>query len=105
MKGLCWFFILLTLLPAFLTAAFAAQDGHGGSTEVIALVEPDTVQPSDGTTQPFTAPAPTSDSYAPVGGEPVQTGGAALWIAPVALLLPAALFLIVWAKSGRENKK
>ena len=46
-KGLCLFFILVSLLTT-IPAAVAEQNGHGGTTEVVAhIVEP---------TEPFTEP-------------------------------------------------
>ncbi|MBU5462023.1 hypothetical protein [Lachnoclostridium sp. MSJ-17] len=91
LKGLCIFFMLLSLIAMFVPIAFAAQDGHGGSTEVIARIEAPTEQT---TAQPFTEPLSPTDST------PVQTGGSAIWIILSVVCMAAALLLIYRIRSG-----
>ncbi|MBQ1585971.1 MAG: hypothetical protein II082_01720 [Ruminococcus sp.] len=90
-KGLCLFFMLLSLTALFVPIAFAAQDGHGGSTEVIARVEAPTEQTT--TAQPFTEPVPPADNT------PVQTGSSAFWIIASVICMITAWLLIVRARS------
>lgn len=90
-KGLCLFFMLLSLTALFVPIAFAAQDGHGGSTEVIARVEAPTEQTT--TAQPFTEPVPPADNT------PVQTGSSGFWIIASVICMITAWLLIVRARS------
>ena len=90
-KGLCLFFMLLSLTALFVPIAFAAQDGHGGSTEVIARVEAPTEQTT--TAQPFTEPVPPADNT------PVQTGSSAFWSIASGICMITAWLLIVRARS------
>lgn len=100
LKGLCVIFILLTLMVMMIPVSFAAQDGHGGTTEVIARVEP----PAE--TQPQTeSPAEPSDRpVTPADSHPVQTGEAAAWFVLLILLLSAALLLILRLKIGNQKE-
>lgn len=91
LKGLCIFFMLLSLTAMFVPIAFAAQDGHGGSTEVIAHIESPTEQTA--TAQPFTEPA------SPVDNASTQTGSSAFWIIISAICMITALLLILRLKS------
>lgn len=103
LKGLCVIFILMTLLVMMIPATFAAQDGHGGTTEVIARVEPSGESPP---TQPQTE-SPTEPSDRPVtpaDSSPVQTGEAAAWFVLLLLLLSAAVLLILRLKLGNQKK-
>lgn len=90
-KGLCIFFMLLSLAALFVPIAFAAQDGHGGSTEVIARVEAPTEQTTS--SQPFTEPASPADNT------PVQTGSSMIWIIVSVICMIAALLLIFRLRS------
>ena len=94
LKGLCVIFILLSLLVMMIPATFAAQDGHGGTTEVIAHVEPPTDPPSTDLTEPSTEPFTPADSH------PVQTGEAVAWAAIFLLLLAAVSLLVLRMKKG-----
>ena len=95
LKGLCIFFMLLSLAALFMPIAFAAQDGHGGSTEVIARIEATTEQTTS--SQPFTEPASPADYT------PVQTGSSVFWIIVSVICLISALLLIVSLRS-KPNK-
>ena len=92
-KGLCLFFMLLSLAALFVPITFAAQDGHGGSTEVIARIEAPTEQTTS--SQPFTEPA----SPSPADNTPVQTGSSAFWIIASVICMITAWLLIVRARS------
>ena len=85
MKGLCLLFMLLSLAALLVPIAFAAQDGHGGSTEVIARV--------NASSQPFTEPASPADNT------PVQTGSSGFWIIASVICMTTAWLLIVRARS------
>ena len=91
LKGLCIFFMLLSLAALFMPIAFAAQDGHGGSTEVIARIEAPTEQTTS--SQPFTEPASTADNT------PVQTGSSMIWIIVSVICMIAALLMIFRLRS------
>ena len=69
----------------------AAQDGHGGSTEVIARVNAPTEQTASA--QPFTEPASPADNT------PVQTGSSGFWIIASVICMTTAWLLIVRARS------
>ena len=99
LKGLCVIFILLFLLIMMIPATFAAQDGHGGVTEVIARV----TNPDEEATDP--AQPSTEPSLTPADSQPVQTGETVAWIALLILLLSAVVLLILWLKrDDRSNK-
>lgn len=83
--------MLLSLTALFVPIAFAAQDGHGGSTEVIARVEAPTEQTT--TAQPFTEPVPPADNT------PVQTGSSMIWIIVSVICMIAALLMIFRLRS------
>ena len=104
LKGLCTFFMLLSLLTLFVPIAFAAQDGHGGSTEVIARIAAPTEQPPD--TQPFTEPASQTDGTASSAGNgsPIQTGSSVLWIILSVACMAAALLLIYRLRSDSTHQ-
>ena len=87
--------MLLSLVALFVPIAFAAQDGHGGSTEVIARIEAPTEQTTS--SQPFTEPASPADYT------PVQTGSSVFWIIVSVICLISALLLIVSLRS-KPNK-
>ncbi len=91
LKGLCIFFVLLSLAALFVPIAFAAQDGHGGSTEVIARIEAPTEQTTS--SQPFTEPASPADNT------PVQTGSSMIWIIVSVICMIAALLMIFRLRS------
>ena len=103
LKGLCTFFMLLSLLSLFVPIAFAAQDGHGGSTEVIAHIETSAETSSE--TQPFTEPASQTDGTADTAGDgsPIQTGSPVLWIILSAACMAAALLLIFRMRSEQTK--
>lgn len=103
-KGLCIFLMLLSLVSLFVPIAFAAQDGHGGSTEVIAHIQNPTDQPPE--TQPFTEPASQPDGTpgSPGDGSPVQTGYSVLWLILSAACLAAAILLIVKLRSEQTKE-
>ena len=83
--------MLLSLAALLVPIAFAAQDGHGGSTEVIARVNAPTEQTASA--QPFTEPASPADNT------PVQTGSSMIWIIVSVICLIAALLLIFRLRS------
>ena len=83
--------MLLSLAALLVPIAFAAQDGHGGSTEVIARVNAPTEQTASA--QPFTEPASPADNT------PVQTGSSMIWIIVSVIWLIAALLLIFRLRS------
>ena len=60
-KGLCIFFMLFSVISLFVPIAFSAQNGHGGSTEVIARIEAETEQTSESQSFP-TNPEPSDSS-------------------------------------------
>lgn len=97
LKGVCLFFIMIPLISAIAAIPFAAQSGHGGTTEVLARVE----APTDATqapTQPFTEPSSSQDN------SPVQTGESMIWVAMTALSLVSAMILIIgWRKSDTDR--
>ncbi len=102
LKGLCVIFILLTLMVMMIPVSFAEQDGHGGSTEVIAHVDPpaETQQP-----QTESSAEPSDQPVTPVDSHPVQTGETVAWIVLLILLLSAVVLLILWLKrDDRSNK-
>ena len=103
LKGLCVIFILLTLMVMMIPVSFAAQDGHGGNTEVIAHVEPPTeTQP----TQPQTESSaePSDQPVTPADSHPVQTGETAAWFVLLILLLSAAVLLILRLKIRNQKE-
>ena len=106
LKGLCLFFMLLSLAALLVPIAFAAQDGHGGSTEVIARIHEPTERVTD-ETQPFTEPTSQTDSSSgsASGGTPVQTGYSVLWLILSAACLAAALLLIFRLRSDQNKSK
>ena len=95
LKGLCVIFILSSLVVMMIPGYFAAQDGHGGSTEVIAHVEAQTDPPPTDSVSPT---EPLTEPFTPAGSQPVQTGEVVAWVAFIVLLLSAALLLILRLK-------
>ena len=94
-KGLCVFFMLLSLSLALISPAMA-QSGHGGSTEVIARIEPETTA-ATADTQPLPDSSGTSD------GQPIQTGGTAVWLLISFTAMTGAFLLILGLKSGDSS--
>ena len=83
--------LFLTVLPA----AYA-QSGRGGSTEVRARIEAETV-PTDEPTQPLpTTPEPSDDS-------PVQTGEPLMWCALAVLAAAGGAMVLVWTKNKTKQ--
>ena len=82
-KGLCFFFITISL--------FVAQSGHGGSTEVIARIEPESTAPTQ-ETQPYPIQPEPSDT------RPIQTGEIVTWLAFVLLTVSGMIILLFWIK-------
>ena len=105
MKGLCIFFMLLSLISLFVPIAFAAQNGHGGTTEVIAHIEAPTARSPE--TQPFTEPSSqtVSSSNSASDGSPIQTGSTVLWILLSAACMAAALLLIYGLRREHQKEK
>ena len=85
----------MILTTMFVPIACAAQDGHGGSTEVIARIEASTEQTTSA--QPFTEPASSADNT------PVQTGSSVFWIIVSVICMIAAFLLIVRSRNKNNN--
>ena len=97
-KGLCVFFMLLSLLVLAVPAAASAQSGHGGSTEVIARVEPEATAATE-----ETQPLPTEPE--PADTHPVQTGEVVAWCAVAALVASGAVMLTFGLKSNKDQER
>ena len=95
-KGLCVFFMLFSLFLMTVSTAVSAQSGHGGSTEVRARIEAETVQTAEPTQPLPTTPEPSSDS-------PVQTGEQRAWSAFAVLAILGGAVILVWVKNRTEN--
>lgn len=94
-KGLCVFFMLMILFLTVLPAAYA-QSGHGGSTEVRARIEAETVQTGEPTQPLPTTPEPSGDS-------PVQTGEQIALFALSVLAVAGSAIVLVWMKNRNEH--
>jgi hypothetical protein len=97
-KGLCVFFMLFSLFLLTVSAAVSAQSGHGGSTEVRARIEAETVQTSEATQPLPTAPEP-SDS------NPIRTGELIFRLALIVFFVSGGTMVLVWLKNRSENQK
>lgn len=99
---MCLFFMLLSLMMSAFTLVTGAQSGHGGSTEVIARIEPQTEAPTaaEPTSADETQPLPNQPSSA--DGTPIQTGEAMAWAALIALIV--SVVLIVAFRLNRQNR-
>lgn len=102
-KGLCVIFILLSLLVMMIPSTFAAQDGHGGVTEVIARVEAPAVPQIPTEPQSVSPTEPLSRPVTPADSSPVQTGETVVWIALLLLLSAAVILLILRLRMGNRK--
>lgn len=100
LKGLCVIFILLTLMVMMIPVSFAEQDGHGGSTEVIAHVDP----PAETQPQTESSAEPSDQPVTPADSHPVQTGETVAWLVLLILLLSAVLLLILRLKIRKQKE-
>lgn len=98
--------MLLSLLLSTFTLVSEAQSGAGGTTEVVARIEPPTAQP--GTAQP-TAAQPTAGKSQPSqnqsasGDQPIQTGEAMAWFAIIALIISGVI--VIRLKKADPSKR
>ncbi len=96
-KGLCFFFILIGLFFLPLSSVAFAQSGHGGSTEVIARIEPESTAPTE-ETQPLPTQPEPSDT------RPIQTGEAVMWLAFIILLVTGTFLTVVYLTGTKKEK-
>lgn len=96
-KGLCFFFITISLFVLPLSSVASAQSGHGGSTEVIARIEPESTAPTQ-ETQPYPIQPEPSDT------RPIQTGEIVTWISLVILTASGTVLTVVYL-TGLKNEK
>ena len=104
LKGLCYFFVLFSLLFSAFTLVTEAQSGQGGTTEVIARVEPETdsatEKPQPLPTQPSSSKIEEQQSVS-ADGQAIVTGEAFAWSVIVALVI-SGMFIIVLRRRHRE---
>ena len=104
LKGLCYFFVLFSLLFSVFTLVAEAQSGHGGTTEVIARVEPETdsatEKPQPFPTQPSSSQTEEKQSVS-ADGQAIVTGEAFAWSVIVVLVI-SGMFIIVLRRRHRE---
>ena len=98
LKGLCIFFMLLSLFLTTFTLVSGAQSGHGGSTQVVARIEPETDQPTAAATQP-------SSNQPAADGLPIQTGEAMAWFAIIALIVSGIFVIVIRLKRADPSKR
>ena len=96
-KGLCFFFITISLFVLPLSSVASAQSGHGGSTEVIARIEPESTAPTQ-EPQPYPIQPDPSDT------RPIQTGEIVTWISLVILMASGTVLTVVYL-TGLKNEK
>ena len=90
------------MMSAF-TLVTGAQSGHGGSTEVIARIEPQSEAPTAAEPTSANETQPSSDQPASADGTPIQTGEAMAWAALFALIVSAALIAVVRLKRQSQE--
>lgn len=95
-KGLCVCFMLFSIFLLTVSVAVSAQSGHGGSTEVRARIEAETVQTGEPTQPLPTTPEPSDDS-------PVQTGEQIALFALSVLAVAGSAIVLVWMKNRNEH--
>ena len=95
-KGACVLFMLFSLFLLTVPAVMSAQSGQGGSTEVIAHIEPETEQTSEATQPLPTSPEPSDSS-------PVQTGELIAWYAFIIMFVLGGTMVLVWMNSRSEH--
>ncbi len=100
LKGLCYFFVIFSLLFSAFTLVTEAQSGHGGTTEVIARVEPETDAATEKPQPLPTQPSSAADRH-PVNtdGQPIGTGDAAAWSVITALAVSGFLIIMLRRKN------
>ena len=98
LKGLCLFFILTTLFLLAVPVLTAAVSGQGGSTEVVARIEPQT---TDQETQPLPTQPVTVDNH------PIQTGEVIAWYVMICLSVCGSVIILfrLKARCGHQKRK
>ena len=96
-KGLSFFFITISLFAFMFPSAVSAQSGHGGSTEVIARIEPESTAPTR-----ETQPCPVQPE--PPDTQPIQTGEAVAWLAFIILLASGTVLTVLYLTGNNKQK-
>ena len=96
-KGLSFFFITISLFAFMFPSAVSAQSGHGGSTEVIARIEPESTAPTR-----ETQPCPVQPE--PPDTQPIQTGEAVAWLAFIILLASGTVLTVLYLTGNKKQK-
>ncbi len=98
LKGMCIFFMLLSLFLTTFTLVSSAQSGSGGSTQVVARIEPETAQPTAASAQP-------SSTQSAADGLPIRTGEAMAWFAIIALIVSGIFVIVLRLKHADPSKR
>ena len=103
LKGLCVFFMLLSLFTSAFTLVAEAQSGHGGSTEVIARIEPPTDAPTEAAPTASKETQPSQNLPASSDGQPIRTGEAMAWSAIIALIISGSVVILFRLKNKNQT--